>query len=398
MNQKKPSFLLLFLLISFGSVAAVLFTPALPQISQFFEVTENKVQLTITLFLVGYAVGQLIYGPLANGYGRKIALIFGIALEIIASIFCLLAAKLHLFWLLVAARLLMALGASVGLKMTFTLVADCYEPTEGNKLISHLMMAFAITPGLGVALGGWLTQHYDWPSCFLALAVYGIFLLLLALPMRETALNLDKEALKPRSIINKYKKAFMNIPLLCGGILMGSGTAFVYVFASLAPFIAMNLMHLQPATYGSWNLLPPVGIILGSQLAARASKLLSPLKAIYLGLTIAIIGIAIMFIAFLYGQALAKFLFFPLVIIYVGISFIFGNASSVAMQSTEDKSTASAVMNFINMGIATICVLLLGFVSSTNLLLLPSAFVLLGALGIFSALLLMKHGASALTQ
>ena len=204
LTARKLAFILLFLLISFGSVSAVLFTPALPQISAYFGVSNSAAQLTITLFLVGYAVGQLLYGPLANGFGRKTALYIGIGLEIISSLICVLSANLHAFWLLVVARLLMALGASVGLKMSFTLVADCYTSEESTNIISHLMIAFAITPGLGVALGGLLTQHLGWQSCFYFLALYGIFLFCLAYRMPETAATIDRNALKFSNITDKY--------------------------------------------------------------------------------------------------------------------------------------------------------------------------------------------------
>jgi len=390
---KKPSFLLLFLLISFGSVSAVLFTPALPQISQFFQVSDSSTQLTVTLFLVGYAMGQLIYGPLANGYGRKKALLMGIGLEIIASMLCVTTRFLPWFWLLVFARFLMALGASVGLKMTFTLVADCYDTVEGNKIISHLMMAFAITPGLGIALGGVLTDHFGWASCFSALGLYGILLFLLAYNMQETLAMPDKNALEIRTIVKKYGHTVKNLPLVCGATLMGCGTAFVYVFASLAPFIAMNHFYLSPMEYGNWNLIPPIGIILGSQLAAKATQKFPPLKAITLGLSIIISSVIVMLLAFLHQMHQAYILFFPLSMIYVGISFIFGNASALAMHATEDKSSASAMMNFINMGIATVSVLLLSLLNTTAPLGLPIVFLILSLFAIGAMQILRQNTA-----
>ncbi len=391
MIKQKPSFLLLFLLISFGSVCAVLFTPALPQISQFFGVNASSAQLTLTIFLIGYAVGQLIYGPLANAYGRKYALLIGIILEILSSILCIIAGFFHLFNLLVWARLFMALGSSVGLKMTFTLVADSYESQEGNRLISHLMMAFAITPGLGIALGGWLTEHFAWQSCFIALAIYGLFLFILALRMHETLNPSNRIKLSLHNIIHKYFLSLTHFRLICGGILMGAGTAFVYVFASLAPFVAMNIMHLNPAQYGTWNLLPPLGIIIGSQLAAHLSKKASPLLCIYLGLAIVLPSTAVMLFLFSLQHHFAITLFLPLTFIYIGISFIFGNASSIAMQSIQDKSSGSAMMNFINMGIATLSVLLTQEISSISIFILPFTFLALLILAILATLFL-KNG------
>jgi DHA1 family bicyclomycin/chloramphenicol resistance-like MFS transporter len=152
--QVRLPFATLLLLISFASVNAVLFTPALPTIAHYFGVAEDTAQQTITLFLIGYALGQLIYGPLANRFGRKPALYIGITLQILSSLLCVLAGVLNEFWLLVLGRFLLALGSAVGLKMTFTLVNESYEPKVASRKMSYLMLAFAITPGIGVAVGG----------------------------------------------------------------------------------------------------------------------------------------------------------------------------------------------------------------------------------------------------
>src|SRR3990167_470523 len=106
-TQKLP-FITLLLLISFASVNAVLFTPALPNIANFFSIANDTAQQTISLFLIGYALGQLVYGPLANRYGRKPALYLGISLQIISSLLCVLAGITHQFWLLILGRFLLA--------------------------------------------------------------------------------------------------------------------------------------------------------------------------------------------------------------------------------------------------------------------------------------------------
>lgn len=384
----KPSFLLLFLLISFGSITAVAFTPALPEISLFFAVSTKTAALTIILFLVGYTIGQLLYGPLANRFGRKKALYFGIGLEIIASLLCVLAAPLHAFWLLVLARFLMALGACGGLKMSFTLVADTCTETQSRKIIAHLMMAFAVTPALGVAIGGFLAEHFFWTSVFYFMAAYGILLLLLTLSMQETAKALDQDALKWQKIIRKYAVTLTRPELPLSALLMGLGTAVVYLFASLAPFIAMQLMGLNPSQYGLWNLLPSLGVITGSQLAARLHHKLSAMQAIFIGAVIMLCGALVMFYAFLGGYHEAEFLFIPLLIMYIGMGFVYANASGIATAQCDDKSNASAMMSFINMGVATICVLLLNFIHNNSVMVLPVIYcILTGALLVFALIL-----------
>ena len=139
--QTRPelSFITLLMLISFASVNAVLFTPALPQIATSFAITTESAQQTLSWFLIGYALGQLIYGPLANRFGRKPALYSGVALQILSSLLCVLAGKLHFYPLLVLGRFLLALGSGVGLKMTYTLVNESYEPSIASQKISYLM-------------------------------------------------------------------------------------------------------------------------------------------------------------------------------------------------------------------------------------------------------------------
>src|SRR3990167_9419333 len=202
--QKRLPFFTLLLLISFASVNAVLFTPALPNIAHFFGIGEDTAQQTITWFLVGYAVGQLVYGPIANRFGRKPALYAGISLQIVSSLLCVLAGVIHEYWLLVIARFLLALGSGVGLKMTFTLVNECYEPKIASQKVSYLMLAFAITPGLGVALGGILNEHYGWMSCFYAGAIYGLALLFFVARLPETQKTLNLNALKMKHLVHGY--------------------------------------------------------------------------------------------------------------------------------------------------------------------------------------------------
>ena len=374
--QIKLPFFTLLLLISFASVNAVLFTPALPDIAHFFSIGEDAAQQTITLFLVGYALGQLIYGPIANRFGRKPALYAGISLQIVSSVLCVLAGIIHQYWLLVIARFLLALGSGVGLKMTFTLVNECYEPKTASEKISYLLLAFAITPALGVALGGLLNTYYGWMSCFCAGAFYGLIVLFFATRLPETQSTLNLNALKIRHLLTDYSNQFKNKQLIAGGLLMGSATSFVYAFATIAPFIAINVFGLTSAEYGMANLIPPFGLILGSIIGARLSKKYDLESIIRAGVIIISFGAIIMFIAMLTQRHLMFSLFLPMIIIYFGSCFIQANASTIAISNASDKAHGSAVMSFINMGLATCVVLSTGLFSMTTLL-LPSIYIML---------------------
>ncbi len=375
MNTKTelPIFTLL-LMISFASVNAVLFTPGLPEIAKFFAVASETAQQTITWFLVGYAGGQLVYGPLANRFGRKPALYMGIGLQIVSSFLCILAGVLQEYTFLIFGRFLLGLGSGVGLKMTFTLVNECYEPKKVSQTISFLALAFSITPGVGVALGGFLNAHYGWMSTFYAGAVYGLVLLLLVMRLPETLKVVDLDALNLKKLFDGYSAQIKNFRLMAGGLLMGNSTSFVYIFAATAPFIAMNSFGMGSAEYGMANLWPPVGFMLGSLCSARLVAKYPLTTIMRTGIAITSTGTLFMIAAMFLNLSVLVSLFLPMFVMYFGNALIFSNASAVAMSQVSDKAYGSAVMSFLNMGLATFMVLNLGFFS-VSMLLLPMFFI-----------------------
>lgn len=373
-TKMKPSFFTLLLLISFGSVNAVLFTPALPEIANYFSVSSDIAQHTIIWFLIGYALGQLFYGPIANRFGRKPALYIGISLQMISSVLCIMSAYFHLYILLIIGRLLLAIGSGVGFKISFTMVYDLYEPKLASQKISYLMMAFAITPGLSIALGGVLTEHVGWISCFYAGIIYGIFLLLLVSRLPETLTHLDVNALKFKNLFQDYAVQFKNIQLISGGLLMGGSSCFNYAFVTFAPFIAIKLSGMSSSEYGFSNLLPPIGLLLGSIVNAQFVKWINLKSLIRIGLFITAIGILIMYFTMINHASIIASLFIPMMIIFFGLCFIIGNSSTLAMSAVHDKSHGSAVLNFLNLSLATMMVMLSGYLP-LKMLLLPSIFV-----------------------
>ncbi|HEU5280460.1 MAG TPA: MFS transporter [Gammaproteobacteria bacterium] len=373
MPIKLPFFTLIFL-ISFASVNATLFTPALPNIAEFFNVTNNAVQHTITWFLVGYALGQLIYGPLANRFGRKPALYAGIGLQIVSSLLCVFSSVVPSFWLLVFARFMLALGSGVGLKMTFTLVNECCDQKTAGKTTSYLMLAFAVTPGLGVALGGYLNVHFGWVSCFYAGAIYGLLLMLLVTQLPETLKTVNKNALQLNYLVDGYGAQFKNFKLVVGGLLMGGATSFFYAFAALAPFIAITIYGLNSAEYGAANIIPCVGLFMGSLLCAQLTKHYELKSLLRPGLFITLSGIISMAVMMWLKLSVLFAIFLPMVLIYFGLSFIMAVTSTITMAKANDKAYGSAVMSFLNMGSATMVVLSVG-AFTVHAMLLPAVFL-----------------------
>jgi len=359
LNVKRPSLLTLIVLISFGSIGAALFTPAIPTIISAFEISVSTAQLTVTLYLLGYCIGQLFYSPLAKRYGRKPTLYFGISVALIGSLFCALAGPLHSFRLLLIARLVMSLGSSVGLSLTFLIISDYFYEKHARKITAYTMLAFAVVPGVSIAIGGVLVTYLPWESCFYFLTVYAFFALYLVYRLDETGPGKEKAATRLSIVIKHYRRDFKNPVLLIYSILIGSSTAFVYVFAATAPIIVISRMGIRPDVFGLFNLIPATGYFLGNFVAARLANHFETKTVLHWGLALMGVGVVILFILFWSGMRTPLTVFLPVSLLYFGIPLMYSNAAVLATFRVKDKPNASSIMSFINIGSAVIGILMI---------------------------------------
>lgn len=391
-SVRKPHSVILCLLASFGSVSAVLFTPALPAIQAFFQLSISQTQLAITIYLLGYALGQLPYGPLSNCLGRKKALVVGISLAIVGSSLCVVSSFLPSFSLLLLARFFQALGAACGLKISFTMIADMYSQTEATKLISRVLLAFAIMPGIAVATGGWLVHFFGWESCFYFLSAFGLLVLGLSAFLPETAKALDPSALHLASIFRGYRAKFKNSQLVFSAFILGLTSTVVYLFASQAPFVGIQVIGLSPPLFGTYNLIPLIGMALGSLGTGKLAERFSFSTIVPAGLATAFGCACLMSVFFFLGKVTPLTLFFPVFFIYFAQSFVFANIASFGLAHAKDKSNGSAVLHFINLGTAVVGVLMAEVVSPETTLLLPVAFIAIFSVALLLWFLLRRAG------
>ncbi len=378
------------LLISFGSIGAVSLTPALPQITEYFSISPQQAGSCISLYLIGYTLGQLFYGPLVNRFGSRTTIIIGASIEIIGAVLCILAEPLNSFNLLLIARIIMAIGAGSGLTLALTISSKLSTAQDSGRNISLLTIAFAITPGIGVFAGGWLLTIANWTSSFYLMAAYGVMILLLGLQLPEVISSRNPHALQIAKLISNYLAQLKFLPTICGGLLLGSATSIIYGFAALAPFISINLMQITPSQYGSYNLIPVIGMLLGSIISSYLGKSYSSHNILKLGLTIVSIGaiLALVLLNCLPEQALS--LFMPTTIVYIGLPLVFANASSLTLTNAQDKSNASAMLSFINLSSAVVVTLLLTLISIHSVLTIAILFVVFSIFAIIWFTLLNK--------
>lgn len=235
-SSRQPTlgeFLLLGSLTAFGAMTIDLYLPALPAIARDYAVPPAMVQLTLTAFFIGMALGQLVYGPVSDRIGRRPAIIFGCALYVVASIACAMAPNVEL---MVVARFVQALGCCSGMVVVRAVVRDRYDHRDSARIFSLFMLVLAVAPLFAPALGSWLVMVMDWRAVFLALALYGLAMLVAVwLRLDESRSEETARTAREESVWASYLDV-MKQRRIIGYMLVGSANgATLFAYISTAP-------------------------------------------------------------------------------------------------------------------------------------------------------------------
>lgn len=363
MNKYKVCLLLSY--ISIASVSAAIITPSLPQIEQAYALSHGSIEWVISIFLMGYVIGQLIYGPVANRYGRLRALRSGLALNIAGILICMLSIWFLNFSMLLLGRLVTALGSASGLACTFMLINELCAEEQAKRAMSYAVVSFTVGIGLAVSLGGLITQYLSWEYSFILLLIHGITMLLLTLMFKDT--KQKQVAIIPRTILLGFKNAVQNKQLVVFSLTVGLCSAVSYCYSAASPIYAQQQLHLSPGAYGTWNFLNMAGMmgsgILGAFLIKKfGTKFL--LVFALIGMIPAVFSLGHMAIT---NQSDIWLFFMTTMFLYFYSGLLFPAASYYASNAIDDKASASSMMSFINMGSAMFAVVIMGYLPFSSI-------------------------------
>ena len=263
----RPPFAVVVAVTAVGTLGMHLIVPALPATAQALGVSASAIQLTITLYLIGLAAGQLLYGPLSDRFGRRPVLIGGLALFTAAGALTALAPTAST---LVAARVAQALGGCAGLVLGRAIVRDAAPPDRAAAQLALLTLVMSMAPAIAPAIGGYATAWAGWRAGFVMLAAIGAAATLAAilfLPETNEVTGVRRSMLAP-SLRLLRSRAF------CGFAIGGAcTTTSFYAFMAASPFIFINLLHQTEQRVGLYYMLLMLGVatggLLGNRLAGR---------------------------------------------------------------------------------------------------------------------------------
>jgi DHA1 family bicyclomycin/chloramphenicol resistance-like MFS transporter len=321
--------LLLGSLTAFGPMAIDMYLPAMPAIAAHLRTDPASAQQTMSVFLIGMAIGQLLYGPISDRVGRRPPLMVGIAVFIVMSIGCAFATTIGA---LIVMRFLQALGACVGQVLARAVVTDVYDRREAPRMFSLLMLVMGLAPILAPIGGGWILAIANWQAIFLALAVFGTIvgaLVLFRLP--ESRPEHVAAHARTESPFQGVLAVARNRHILGYAIAGGMGTASMFTYITCVPDLLIQHYGISPGHFGWFFGLNAAGLIAGSQvnryLLKRHSShhLLKVALGISLGLALVLLASALSGIGGLPG------LLIPLFLLITCMGFVLPNGGASAM-------------------------------------------------------------------
>jgi len=364
---------LLVLVTLSGTMAMHMFAPALPLMAQEFGAAPGQAQLTISVYIAGLAVGQLFYGPLSDSFGRRPLLIVGLVLYAAGGVLAALAPDVHV---LVAARLLQALGGCAGLTLGRAIVRDSSTPDETLKKLATLNLMIMVGPGLSPMLGSLLARGLGWRAVFWLLAGAGALTLVLAVrTLAETGST--KGAFTARALLADYRRLLTSRRFVCLALAGGCATTAIYAFIATAPFLFHAELGRPLEEVGFYLGVVVFGLSLGNLLAGRLSRRFSMDRLLRAGILLCLFGS----LAFL-GLNLASWLSVGGVLATMLVfSCGAGLVSPVALAKTVSvdpalTGSAAGLYGFTQMLVGAVCTSLATLGSSPAL---ATAIILVGA-------------------
>jgi DHA1 family bicyclomycin/chloramphenicol resistance-like MFS transporter len=389
-TSRPATWRLLWLLVAMSAVSSGslnILVPAIPGLVNKFATDPASVQLTLSIYIMGLAVAQPIFGPLSDRLGRRPVVLMGLGLATLASTAAVFAGSIAG---LIGARLVQSLGASTGQTISRAIIRDLYERERAASMIGLVTSVVVFVPMMAPLVGGVLDTLFGWESIFIAVAIISAAVFLWAvIELPET--RFASLAPGQQSHFRSDVRALFGSPRFFGfALCAGLGSAPFFSFLGGAPYAVIDMLGRSSAEYGLWFILPSFGFMAGNFLVARLSGRYTIHVLIWWGIAATIAGclINIFVYVMLPGWEMAT-LFIPQVLIGMGNGLLLPTSVAGAVSiRPQVAGTASGLTGFIQMSIGAGAAQLSGYIiggsyTATPMLVLMLCFGIATGVAVF---------------
>lgn len=335
------------LFVAIGPIGMALYTPAMPEIVHAFGTTQGVVKMTLTLYFAGFAFAQLIAGPVSDALGRRPIITAFMGIFGGASLLALFAPNIEVFLI---ARFLQGVGASAGVAISRAIVRDQFKGNESSEIMNLIGIILAIAPALSPTIGGVLVTWAGWQSLFLAMTLFGGFVVAVThFGLHETVIA-DRSRLKLRALMRSYGALFASRPFMTAALTIAGALGAVYTQATILPFILMGDLGLSPAHFGLAMILQSGSFFIGSLTVRRLMKRFDASRLVAPGLGFILAG-SLAFVTLFWGEPSLLRVMGPIGLYSFGVSFVMPAMTTSALAPFPHiAGAASSLMGFMQMG------------------------------------------------
>ncbi|MGN6573934.1 MAG: multidrug effflux MFS transporter [Pseudolabrys sp.] len=344
---------LLAALTAVGPLSTDMYLPSLPDIGRDLDASTAQVQLTISAFLIGFACGQILYGPVSDRLGRKPVLLAAVALFCAATIVCMLATSIDM---LILARVAQALGGSGAVVVTRAIVRDLYSGARAGRELSVISSVMAVAPVLAPIIGGMLQAAFGWRSMFVVLAVAGIAAFAVVWLLLPETLQKRDDAASASSMLQSYR-VVLSSRVFRAYLGIGSFSyAGLFAWISGAAFVLQNLYGLTPLVFGFVFAVATFGYFSGTTIAARIVTRVGLDGVIGIGSVVLAVGGLMACAAVALGLTSSLSLVVPVAIFLCGFGMVLPQSIAGAITPFPERAgAASSLFGFVQQTGAAVC-------------------------------------------
>jgi DHA1 family bicyclomycin/chloramphenicol resistance-like MFS transporter len=373
--------LILGALTAFAPMSTDMYLPAMPKLAIVFGTDARHVQYTLAGFFLGFALGQAIYGPLIDRFGRKGPLYGGLAIFIVASFGCAVAPSIESLAVL---RFAQAIGACAGQVVSRAVVRDVFKPQEGARVFAALMMINGVGPIIAPVIGGYLLLWLNWQSIFVALGSVGtVTLIAVMLRLPETHNKDHILSLAPGRVISSYLRLAQHRSFMGYSLTGAFSLAGMFAYIAGSPFVFIDLYHLPPHYYSLLFAGNAVGLLLASYANRQllrtipAAALISRVVVVQAAAGLVLLAAAATGLGGIFG------IIVPLFVFVSCIGLLLPNATALAMAPHgREAGSASALFGVLQFGLAAISASATGAINSGTALPMAGLVALCGLLSL----------------
>ncbi len=353
--------ILLGALTALGPFTIDLYLPAFPVLQADFRTSAAAIQLTLTGTMVGFALGQLIVGPLSDKVGRRIPLLAVTALHVLASIAAAFAPTLEL---LSVTRVAMGMGAAAGGVVAMAIVRDLFGGKRLVVMLSRLALVSGVAPVVAPLIGSALLTVMPWRGIFVVLAIYGAVMLVSAIALvPETLPRARRQDKGGATVLQRYKSVFSDRVFI--GVLIIGGMSFsgLFSYLSASSFLFQETYGFDAQQYGLLFAVNSLGLVLGVQTASRLAARFGPQWVLAFSTAFLLVAAGVIIVTDQLGLGLWGTVV-PLFFFMTACGFTFPCVQVLALdRHGKAAGTAASILGACNFGVAGLISPIVGWIA-----------------------------------